>query len=178
MGKILRRMFRGCAGAGGAWGGLGLHSGRGPGPGQTSPGRKTLYCCSAVCSGVQVGWVAPESPAERAGLRARDWVWQAAGQEVCGRGHGDCVRLVREAGLRLVLVVERAGEDGRAGVERQAVQQEHGRQYYVQALTGHGLSGKATVNNIIITHAQSARHKLVFFPSEIRNDLEFPDSVS
>lgn len=56
---------------------------------------------------VKVGKVKPYSPAEKAGLRACDYIWQINGREVFEMSHNECVEVIKNSGTSLVLATER-----------------------------------------------------------------------
>lgn len=56
---------------------------------------------------VKVGKVKPYSPAEEAGLKQLDYIWQINGKEVFELSHDDCVKEIKNAGTSLTLSTER-----------------------------------------------------------------------
>jgi hypothetical protein len=104
---------------------------------------------------VKVGCVLEESIAERCGLRARDFIWTIAGKEVFEETHAGCINLIKMAGDRLVLSVERGDhivpsfeEISRSKAETNDVKFDEegrhltGKAYFKDAMKGHGLPGK------------------------------------
>lgn len=56
---------------------------------------------------VKVGRVKAYSPAEKAGLKTCDYIWQINGKEVFEMSHNDCVKEVKNASTMLSLNIER-----------------------------------------------------------------------
>ena len=57
---------------------------------------------------VKVGKVRPFSPAEAAGLKTLDYIWQINGKEVFDMDHNTCVKEIKESGNSLALSIERS----------------------------------------------------------------------
>ena len=56
---------------------------------------------------IKVGKVKPYSPAEKAGLKPCDYIWQINGDEVFEKSHNQCVDAIKNSGNSLKLSVER-----------------------------------------------------------------------
>ena len=56
---------------------------------------------------MKVGRVKAYSPAEKAGLKTCDYIWQINGKEVFEMSHNDCVKEVKNASTMLSLNIER-----------------------------------------------------------------------
>ena len=105
---------------------------------------------------LKVGCVLDESIAERSGLRARDFIWTIGDKEVFDETHAGCVKLVKSAGDRLVLSVERGdhivpsfeeihrAKNGTNEQSKSETENRHrtGKAYFRDAMKGHGLPGK------------------------------------
>ena len=95
---------------------------------------------------LKVGCVLEDSVAERSGLRSRDLIRTINGKEVYSETHAACVTLVKNAGTRLVLSVERGNQikiSNHATNQDSSVKEgRSGRAYYIAAMKEHGLSGK------------------------------------
>ena len=104
---------------------------------------------------LKVGCVLVESVAEMCGLRSRDFIWKIGSKEVFDETHAECVKLIKSAGDRLVLTIERgdhivpsfeeisASKTGENKNETKKVSRNMtGKAYYRDAMKDHGLSGK------------------------------------
>ncbi|CAB4067958.1 MAGI3 [Lepeophtheirus salmonis] len=98
---------------------------------------------------VKVGKIKPYSPAEEAGLKTMDYVWQINGKEVFEMSHNDCVKEIKESGTSLSLSTER-GDHIVPNFEEiwpskkgpKAERRKRGLEYYYDAMTnGPQLSG-------------------------------------
>ena len=58
-------------------------------------------------SNSQVGKVRPLTPAESAGLKPCDYIWQINGKEVFEMSHNEAVDAIKKSGNTLTLAVER-----------------------------------------------------------------------
>ena len=101
---------------------------------------------------LKVGCVLDESIAERSGLRARDFIWTIGDKEVFDETHAGCVKLVKNAGDRLVLSVERGdhivpsfeeihrAKNGTNQQSKSETENRHrtGKAYFRDAMKGHG----------------------------------------
>nr|ACO12123.1 PDZ and LIM domain protein 3 [Lepeophtheirus salmonis] len=98
---------------------------------------------------VKVGKIKPYGPAEEAGLKTMDYVWQINGKEVFEMSHNDCVKEIKESGTSLSLSTER-GDHIVPNFEEiwpskkgpKAERRKRGLEYYYDAMTnGPQLSG-------------------------------------
>ena len=99
---------------------------------------------------LKVGSVQEDSPAERAGLRTRDFLWKVEGRDVLAEKQATVAGLMRAAMTQLRITVERGdhivpsfeelwgigGKKNGGGKETRAT---HGAAYYREAMQDHGL---------------------------------------
>ena len=53
----------------------------------------------------KVGMVQEESPAEKAGLRTRDFIWKVNGVEVFNKTHAECVKMIKAGGKSVMMMM-------------------------------------------------------------------------
>jgi len=101
----------------------------------------------------KIGTIREESIADEAGLKKMDFLWKVNGVTVFGLTHGACVKLLRESGTRLELIVERGSlvvpsfdqirsKNNPKSANSKQRKQLTGQAYYRDAMQDHGLPGK------------------------------------
>jgi len=97
---------------------------------------------------IKCGKVKPYSPAEKAGLKPLDYIWQINGREVFELSHKECVEAVKQSGNTLTLSIERGDhivpnfEEIWPSNKGKAAKPKRGLEYYFDAMqNGPQLSG-------------------------------------
>jgi len=102
---------------------------------------------------LKVGCVLQDSVADSCGLRSKDYIWKIGAEEVFGRTHAECVKMIKNCGNSIQLTVERgdhivpsfhelSGRSNAANGIEAPRRRETGKQYYLSAMQSHGLPGK------------------------------------